>query len=366
MGVVGILPLIAEKFKITVPQAGLTVSAFALVVAIAAPVMPLLFSGINRKTAMLLALGAFAAGNLVSMFTDSYALVLVARIIPAFFHPIYVSMAFTVAASSVDKKDSPKAIAKVFVGVSAGMVLGVPVTSFIASETSFSVAMGFFALVNALAFIATLLYIPSMPVRHRPTHRSQLGVLKKPVVWYSIAAFTCLNGAMFGFFSYMSDYLKNITGLSFKTISMMLLVYGCANIVGNIAAGKLLSWNPRKSIIAIPIAMTAVYIMLFAFGESAWLMAVIILALGILAGIASNNGQFMISRAAHETPDFANGLFLTSANFGTTIGTAVCGLFISGISAQYSVMGAFVFLAAAIAFIVLRETSITNAERETV
>ena len=49
MGVVGILPLIAETFNVSVPQAGWTVSVFALVVAASAPVTPLLFSGINRK-----------------------------------------------------------------------------------------------------------------------------------------------------------------------------------------------------------------------------------------------------------------------------------------------------------------------------
>lgn len=45
MGVIGILPLIAETFQVTVPEAGWTVSIFALVVAISAPVMPLLFFG---------------------------------------------------------------------------------------------------------------------------------------------------------------------------------------------------------------------------------------------------------------------------------------------------------------------------------
>ena len=56
MGVVGILPLIATTFNVSVPQAGWTVSVFALVVAASAPVTPLLFSGINRKKVMLLAL----------------------------------------------------------------------------------------------------------------------------------------------------------------------------------------------------------------------------------------------------------------------------------------------------------------------
>ena len=106
-----------------------TVGVFALVVAVSAPVMPLLFSGTDRRTVMLLALGLFTAGNIVSALTDSFAVLLAARALPAFLHPAYVSMAFSTAAASVRSEEAPKAVSKVFIGVSAGMVLGVPVTS---------------------------------------------------------------------------------------------------------------------------------------------------------------------------------------------------------------------------------------------
>lgn len=165
MGVIGILPLIAETFQVTVPEAGWTVSVFALVVALSAPVTPLLFSGINRKKVMLLALGIFTLSNIISMLTSNFTVLLIARALPAFLHPVYVSMAFTMAASSVSKEKAPKAVAKVFIGVSAGMVLGVPVTSYISSEVSFTMGMMFFMVVNALVFITTILFVPSMPVK---------------------------------------------------------------------------------------------------------------------------------------------------------------------------------------------------------
>lgn len=165
MGVIGILPLIAEHFHVTVPEAGWTVSIFALVVAISAPIMPLLFSGINRKKVMLLALGVFTLSNIISMLTSNFTLLLITRALPAFLHPVYVSMAFTVAAASVSKEKAPKAVAKVFIGVSAGMVLGVPVTSYIASEVSFTMGMMFFTVVNALVFVATILSYPPCPLK---------------------------------------------------------------------------------------------------------------------------------------------------------------------------------------------------------
>ncbi|MCD8182252.1 MAG: MFS transporter [Bacteroides sp.] len=114
MGVIVILPLIAETFHVTVPQAGWTVSIFALVVALSAPVTLLLFSGVNRKKVILLALGIFTLSNIISMLTSNFTVLLIARALPAFLHPVYVSMAFTVAAASVSKEKASKAVAKVF------------------------------------------------------------------------------------------------------------------------------------------------------------------------------------------------------------------------------------------------------------
>ena len=354
MGVIGILPLIAENFHVTVPEAGWTVSVFALVVAASAPVMPLLFSGVDRKKVMLLAMGFFTLSNIISMFTANFTVLLIARAFPAFLHPVYVSMALTVAASTGDSVQAQKNVARVFVGVSAGMVLGVPVTSYIASEISYEMGMLFFTIVNALVLVATILFIPSMPVRKKLSYGTQLGVLKKKVTWYSIAGITLVNGALFGFFSYMSDFLQRVTGVAYGVISMLLLVYGLANIVGNMLAGKQLARNPLRSMIAVPLALLVFYICLFFLGEWLYAMVLIILSLGILAGYGQNTMQYMITHAASEAPDFANALYLLSANLGTMIGAAVCGAFITVFNTRYSVFGALLFLMVGIVFVVLR------------
>ena len=340
MGVIGMLPLIADTFQVSVPEAGWTVTIFALVIAVCGPITPMLFSRFDRKTVMLSALGVFIISNVVSMFTESFAVLLVSRAVPAIFHPVYVSMAFTVAATSVAKEDAPKAVAKVFIGVSAGMVLGVPAASFIASETSYAMAMFFFAAVNGMVFLATIVCIPSIPVTGRLSYGEQLRVLKKPALWYAVSAVVFTNGAVFGFFSYL-------TQLPFTIISIVLFIYGAANIVGNVLAGKLLAVDAHRTIRLTPFALAFVLASLFLLGDSFTPMLGIVLLFGILTGLSSNNSQYMIANAALEAPEFANGLFLTSANSGTAIGTALCGLFISEMGIHYSVFGALICLAAA-------------------
>lgn len=207
--------------------------------------------------------------------------------------------------------------------------------------------MFFFAAVNGMVFLATIVCIPSIPVTGRLSYGEQLRVLKKPALWYAVSAVVFTNGAVFGFFSYLSDYLKSVTQLPFTIISIVLFIYGAANIVGNVLAGKLLAVDAHRTIRLTPFALAFVLASLFLLGDSFTPMLGIVLLFGILTGLSSNNSQYMIANAALEAPEFANGLFLTSANSGTAIGTALCGLFISEMGIHYSVFGALICLAAA-------------------
>lgn len=364
MGVIGILPSLADYFNVSISKAGLLVSLFALVIAVSGPTMPLLFSGINRKTVMLLVLGIFLIGNIVSVFTTNFTIALIARVIPAFFHPIYCSLAFTVAAASVSKEEAPKAISKVFVGVSAGMVVGVPIVSFLANNVSLEMAMAFFAIVNALVFIATLLFVPSMPVKEKLSYGAQLSVLKKFITWQSIVAVIFLNSAIFGVYSYLAEYLKTVTNMSLNSITIMLALFGAANIIGNVVAGKLLTKNALKTVVAFPFVLGAVYIIFFLFGHLSVPMASIILIWGILAGVGGNINQYWIMSSAPEAPDFANGLFISACNVGTTIGAAVGGFFISEMGTPYVVLVGFLSLILGSVSILLRNNMYSPARKQ--
>ncbi|WIG34720.1 MFS transporter [Bacillus toyonensis] len=335
MGYIGLLPALSDHFDVSVSKASLMVSLFALAIAIAAPTLPLVFSGVNRKTVMLLVLAIFIIGNVISIFTKNFTVALVARVIPAFFHPVYVSMALSVAATSVSAKEAPKAVAKVFIGVSAGMVLGVPIVNFLANVFTLEISLTFFALVNIFAFIMTIVFIPSMPVQEKLSYGSQLKILTKGITWLSILAVTFLNGAVFGMYSYLAEYLDVVTKMSPYMISSMLFVYGLANIIGNILAGRLLTIAPVRTVIIYPIALMILYFAFFFVSELAIPTAIFIVIWGVLGGIGGNVNQYWMMSSAPNSPDFANGLFLTSCNLGTTIGTGIAGIIIAQIGTKY-------------------------------
>lgn len=182
MGIVGVIPYVSQQFSVTVPDAGLLVSGFALIVAIAGPTMPLLFSRVNRKKVMLLSLSVFSICNIVAVFAPTFEVLLVARVVPAAFHPLYVSMAMAIAQhSGSTPEECAKASAQVFIGVSAGMVVGAPIAGMLADSIAFPVAMAFFAVVTLAALVLTLLCVPLMPVENPLSYGKQIAVLKRPV-----------------------------------------------------------------------------------------------------------------------------------------------------------------------------------------
>lgn len=349
MGIIGILPMAAEMYQVDIVQAGLLVSLFALGVAIAGPTMPLLFSRFNRKRVMLLVLGVFTLCNALAVFASDFEVLLVLRVVPAFFHPVYCALAFSVAAASVVPEDAPRAVARINMGVAAGMVVGVPISNVLAATFDFSVAMAFFTGVTGLMFLLTMAFVPDLPVAQPMQYGAQLSVLKRPPVWLAIVAVICLNGSIFGVYNYLADYLQQIAALPGQFIAALLLVYGLLNIYGSYLGGNFLAKRPRATVRLFPLCTIVLYCLLFVSGGQLLpLLAALIVAWGILGGINANINQYLLACVASDAPDFSNGLFLTAANLGCMAGTMLSGFFIRSLGLPYVVCGGLVMATTAL------------------
>lgn len=357
MGFIGLIPQIAERFGVSTSTAGWLVSIFAIGIAISGPIMPLLLSKLERKKVMIIVLLIFIISNIISVFTTSFTILLIARVIPAIFHPVYIALAFSVASDSVNSKDAPKAVARVFIGVSAGMVVGVPIVNFLATQFNLSIALSFFALVNIIVLILTLIFIPKMPTKKSVTYGTQLSVLKRPLTWMSIIISILFNAAIFGVYSYLTDYLNIVTEAPSHYVSIILFLYGISNILGNIIAGKLLTSIPQTAIFLLPFALIIIYVSMFGLGSFLIPMAIISIFWGTLAGISANITQYVITSSAPDAPDLSNGIFLSAVNSGTTIGTFIGGIFITTLGSNYVIMVGILACVINILFILIRNKS---------
>lgn len=362
MGFIGLILQIAEHFNVSTSTAGWLVSVFAIGIAISGPIMPLLLSKIERKKVMIAVLVIFIISNIVSLFTTSFSILLIARIIPAIFHPVYIALAFSVASDSVNSKDAPKAVARVFIGVSAGMVVGVPIVNFLANQFNLYAALAFFALINMIVLILTIIFIPKMPAKKAVTYGTQLRVLKRPLTWLSIIVSILFNAAVFGVYSYLTDFLNIVTNAPSHAVSIILFLYGASNILGNVIAGKLLTTIPKKAIFLLPFSLIIIYVAMFGIGSFLIPMMMISVLWGILAGISANITQYVIISVAPDAPDLSNGIFLSAVNSGTTIGTFLGGIFIASLGSNFVIFIGILACMINILFIYLRNRELKQFE----
>ena len=354
LGMMGIIPIVSQNFSVSISDAGWCVSIFALVITFCAPIVPLLCANFNPKKLMLICLAVFILSSLTSAFVGEFWQLLILRAIPAFFHSIYIALALSMVTNLVeDKKEIPKATAKIFAAVSAGMVLGVPMTSYFGGNFSFKMAMLFFVFLNTLSFIATLFFVPDFKKVNSVKISKQLLILRYPLLWISILCVICINAGIWGFYSYFSDFLHSVGKMNFTLISIVLAIYGFSNIIGNYIAGKTLVKNANFTLILTPLIMIGFYILLFSF-YSEIILIIFTFILGILAGVMNNGTHFMISYPFPKAANFSNGLFISVANIGLSTGTAICGLVISLSDTRYIIVNTIVLLILGIIMIFVR------------
>ena len=343
MGVVGILPQIAEYFNVNITQAGLFVSLFALTIAICGIFMPLVFSKFDRKKSFILVLAIFTIFSTIGAFVTDFNIALICRIIPAIFHPIYCGLALTVAAEIVEPEKAQDAVSKVIMGVSAGMIVGVPITTFVATNFGYQYAMMWFSIVTFIALIATIIFFPSLPGKEQ-SYGGQVSVAKTGIFIISTLGVIFLNAGMYTSYSYISEFLNAITNIFGSELSIVLFIYGIASIAGNWIGAKLLNSNTNKTVLSFPIIFSILLLGVFTFG-SMKIPTIILTALwGLLAGIGNDISQYWMVSAAPEAPEFANGIFLSMGNVGVTIGTTIAGAVVLSMGVQYVMLAAIAVL----------------------
>lgn len=343
MGVVGILPQIAEYFNVNITQAGLFVSLFALTIAICGIFMPLVFSKFDRKKSFILVLAIFTIFSTIGAFVTDFNIALICRIIPAIFHPIYCGLALTVAAEIVEPEKAQDAVSKVIMGVSAGMIVGVPITTFVATNFGYQYAMIWFSIVTFIALIATIIFFPSLPGKEQ-TYGDQVSVAKTGIFIISTLGVIFLNAGMYTSYSYISEFLNAITNIFGSELSLVLFIYGIASIAGNWIGAKLLNSNVNRTVLSFPIIFSILLLGVFTFGFMKIPTIILIAVWGLLAGIGNDIAQYWMVSAAPEAPEFANGIFLSMGNVGVTIGTTIAGAVVLSMGVQYVMLAAIAVL----------------------
>jgi DHA1 family inner membrane transport protein len=103
----GLLPVIAGDLGVSIPTAGLLISAYALGVVLGAPLMTLTTGRVPRRTLLIALAGIFTVGNLLAAVSTGYGMLMAARILTSLNHGAFFGVGSIVAASRLPTVKMP-------------------------------------------------------------------------------------------------------------------------------------------------------------------------------------------------------------------------------------------------------------------
>lgn len=351
---VGLLPLIAEDLGISVTTAGLTVSLYALGVTFGAPILTALTTSMSRKQLLLLIMVIFIIGNSIAATATNINVLLVARVLSAFSHGLFMSIGSTIAASLVSEKRRASAISIMFSGLTVATVTGVPLGTFIGQQFGWRMAFFIIVAIGIIALIANSFLIPSsLKKGTRTTFRDQLKLVTNGRLLLLFIITALGYGGTFVVFTYLSPLLQNITGFKEGSVAVILFVYGIAIAIGNMAGGKLSDRNPIRALFYMFIVQAVILFILMFTAPFKIAGLITIFLMGLLAFMNVPGLQvYAVILAERFVPtgvEVASAINIAAFNAGIAIGAYLGGIIADSIGLIHtSWIGALMVLIAAI------------------
>ncbi|MFB5086413.1 MFS transporter [Psychrobacillus sp. PGGUH221] len=351
---VGLLPLISKDLDISLTTAGLTVSLYALGVMIGAPVLTSLTSKIPRKSLLLWIMIVFIIGNSIAASATSVTVLLVARVISAFSHGIFMSIGSTIAADLVPENRRASAISIMFTGLTVATITGVPFGTFIGQQLGWRFAFVLIIVIGVIGFIANSVLVPSdLRQGTVTTIRDQFKLITNGRLLLVLFITALGYGGTFVVFTYLTPLLQAVTGFKQGTIAIILLVYGIAIAIGNMIGGKLSNKNPIGSLFYMFVAQAIVLLILTITApfKIAGLITIILMGLFAFMNVPGLQVYVVIlaERFVPSAVDVASAMNIAAFNAGIAIGSYIGGVVTDSIGLIHTAwIGAIMVIIAAI------------------
>ncbi|MBM3106055.1 MFS transporter [Pseudomonas sp. V1] len=325
----GLLPVIAEGIDVSIPSAGMLVTAYAVGVMLGAPIMTLLFSRFGKRGALIALMAIFTLGNLLSALSPGYGTLLASRLITSLNHGAFFGLGAVVAASVVPRDKQASAIATMFMGLTIANIGGVPAATWIGQQVGWRLAFAGTALLGILAMAALWYALPKGERGSVPDVRRELAVIARPNVLLAMATTVLGAGAMFTLYTYVAPVLAELTGASDSFVTLGLVLIGVGFTIGNSLGGRLADWSLDGSA-RIFLGVLALIMVLMPMVLSSHLGAALaLLVWGVFTFAVVPPLQMRVMIAAAEAPGLASSINVGAFNLGNAVGAALGGGVIS-------------------------------------
>ncbi len=334
--IMGLLPDVALDLGVSIPDAGLLVTGYALGVTFGAPFLAIATARMDRRRALLLLISIFIFGNFLCAIAPDYWLLMMARVVTAFCHGAFFGLGAVVASNLVAPHKRVQAIALMFSGLTLANVLGVPFGTALGQELGWRST--FWAVVAIGIFAASALYF-ALPRKIAASTGSlwlEAKSLGKTQVLLAMLISVLASASMFSVFTYITPMLQEITGITPRQVTYVLLLFGVGLTLGNYIGGRLGDWRLMPAVI---IAFVLLIAILATFTET--LTSVIpavatVMFWGVVAFALVSPLQMRVVNEASDAPNLASTLNQGAFNLGNAAGAWFGGIAITqGVSYQH-------------------------------
>jgi len=357
--IIGLLPALANDLGVSIAMAGQLVTLFAFTVMLFGPILTARLAHIDRRQLFTCILLVFAASNVLAALAPNIWVLALARFIPALLLPVFWGTASETAGQLAGPAHAGKAVANVYMGISAALVFGIPLGTLAADSVGWR---GNFWILAALCLLIGLLirlFMPALPsAPQRTTGDKQTGIFKDPRFLAHVALSTLAFTAMFTAYTYLADTLQRLAGIAPGQVGWWLMGFGAVGMLGNHFGGRLVDRSPLGS--------TVLFLVLLAIGmlaatplasQHGWLIVALIVW-GIAYTALFPICQVRVMRAGAKAQALAATMNISAANAGIGLGAILGGLGIRhfGLESLGMISAGIAGLAIVVALLLMRRT----------
>ncbi|MFJ4155523.1 MFS transporter [Pseudomonas sp. NPDC089752] len=222
---IGVLPEAATNFDVSSGVAGLMMTLPGIFAAVSALFVATVIRQADRKLVLLALALLLVVSSIVCAMAPTFEFLLAGRALLG----ICLGASWTMALSIASRVASPgkvhQAAAAVFAGVTAAMILGLPLGTLIGDATSWRITFLAGAVLGAIALLLQFLYLPKLPSGKQFKLSNHLKFLKHPSAIISLAMAYLGHAAHFGAYTYLAPTLKEASIVG-SNLTYLLFAFG--------------------------------------------------------------------------------------------------------------------------------------------
>lgn len=364
---IGLLSMIAGDLHASPGLVGLSVTVPGIVAALAAPLVPIATRALDRRVVLTAALLLMVAGCIGSYFSGNLVALWLSRVLVGLSLGGFWSLAAAVAVRHVAPEHATRATSIVFSGVSAGIVIGVPVSTWIGTLLGWRIAFLTIAAFGAAVAAALFFLLPHTPATHSLRPRDLIHETGRSGVRFAVLLTFLIVTAQFVAYTYASPGLQQMAHVAADAISAMLLIFGIAGLVGNFAIGAVSGRKPNLGLGLITLVTGAVLVLFPVVGTTPLMGGILMAVWGLFAGAASVSITTWVLTVSPGTEEIGTALNSSVFNLSIALGALGGGVIVdnAGVRTTYVVAGVAMFVALGVVVLAVRRRVVENAARRT-